>query len=114
MRSDVARDDAAIADIAERARRATERIAPVGLDRFMDDMDAQDIAVRCLEVIGEAAGRVSDAGRAARPGVPWSQMIGMRHRLIHDYGRLDLLEVWRTIAEDLPALIAELERPPRS
>ena len=56
--------------------------------------------VRLIEVIGEAANRVSSTCRAKYPGIPWLQIIGMRNRLIH----------YQTISEDLPSLIVELEK----
>ena len=61
-----------------------------------------------LEIIGEAAGKVSEEYREAHPTIPWLQIVGMRNRLIHAYFDVDLDEIWRTVQEDLPALIVEL------
>jgi len=66
--------------------------------------------VRCLEIVGEAAAQVSPEGRGHCPGLPWPMIVGMRNRLIHAYFDINLDRVWETITEDLPALIAELER----
>jgi uncharacterized protein with HEPN domain len=63
-----------------------------------------------LQIIGEAANRVSDSGRAAHPQIPWAEIIGMRHRVVHDYLGIDEEVVWRTAIEDLPLLIAVLEQ----
>ncbi len=114
MRRDESRDADAIADIVARARRAVARVADLSFDEFANDEDVQDVVVRCLEVIGEAAGRVSDSGRAAHSGVPWTPMSGMRNRLVHDYGNMDLEEVWRAVTEDLPRLIVLLSRDLRA
>ena len=65
--------------------------------------------MRRLEVLGEAARRVSAATRADLPGLPWRQMIGMRNRMIHEYDRVDLAVVWETVVRDLPPLITALE-----
>ena len=62
-----------------------------------------------LEIVGEAAARVSQPTRGAHPEIPWEQMIGMRNRLIHEYFRIDLSIVWDTVHGDLPPLIAQLE-----
>ena len=65
--------------------------------------------VRLIEIVGEAAARVDDEGRAAHPAVPWRQVVGMRNRLIHGYDTVDLDVLWDTIGVDLPPLIAALE-----
>ena len=70
--------------------------------------------VRLLEIIGEAARGVSASLREKHPEVAWSQMSGMRDRLIHGYFDVNLDVVWRTVTEDLRPLIAELENIPNS
>ena len=52
---------------------------------------------------------MSAEGRAALPGLPWRQMVGMRNRMIHEYDRVDIAMVWETLERDLPPLIAALE-----
>jgi uncharacterized protein with HEPN domain len=66
--------------------------------------------VRLLEIVGEAAGRVPDDARQAHPKIPWSQIIGMRNRLIHGYDQVDLDIVWVVVTSDLPALVAQLDQ----
>ena len=66
--------------------------------------------VRAIEIVGEAASRISQAGRDEQPHIPWPAIIGMRNRLVHAYFDIDLDRVWDTITDDLPSLIAELER----
>lgn len=61
--------------------------------------------VRAVEVIGEAAARVSPETRAATPSVPWAAIIGMRNRLVHAYFDIDHDIVWKTAADELPALL---------
>lgn len=70
--------------------------------------------LRCVEIVGEAAGRIPVATRRRYPKVPWSQIIGMRNRLIHGYDIVDYDIVWSTVAHDLPPLIVELEKIVRS
>ena len=65
--------------------------------------------IRLLEIIGEAAAHVSLSTREAHPDIPWHEMIGMRHRLIHEYFRVDLRVVWETVQRDLPQVIALIE-----
>lgn len=65
--------------------------------------------VRAVEIIGEAASRVSESTRAATPEVPWTQMTAMRNRLIHAYFDVDRNVVWQTAVEEIPALVTVLE-----
>lgn len=64
----------------------------------------QDGVIRNLEVIGEATKNLSAEQRNANPDIPWRQMAGMRDVLIHDYLKVNLDRVWRTVVDDLPAL----------
>jgi uncharacterized protein with HEPN domain len=65
--------------------------------------------VRLLEVIGEAANRVPDEEQRLRPEIPWSQIIGLRNRLIHGYDAIDLDILWQVVLQDLDPLIESLE-----
>ena len=66
--------------------------------------------VRLVEIIGEAAARVGTERREKYPSIPWLQIVGMRNRLVHGYDAVDLDVLWDTIIDDLPPLIAELEK----
>ena len=66
--------------------------------------------VRLIEIVGEAANRVSKGTQEHYPQIPWSQIVGMRNRLIHGYEFLDFDILWQTVTEDLPKLIDELEQ----
>lgn len=65
--------------------------------------------IRSLEVIGGAAGKVSAATQAANSKIPWREMAGMRHRLIHGYGDVRLDLVWVVVCDRLGPLITALE-----
>jgi uncharacterized protein with HEPN domain len=64
--------------------------------------------MRVMNVLGEAAAQTSVPTREACPKLPWSEMIGMRNRLIHACHDVNLSIVWRTVREDLPELCGEL------
>jgi uncharacterized protein with HEPN domain len=66
--------------------------------------------VKSVEIVGEAASKVTKESREGHPEVPWLNIIGMRNRLIHVYFDIDLDRVWDTITEDLPPVIAALEK----
>ena len=66
--------------------------------------------VKELEIIGEAAGKVSPEVRSQNSAIPWQDIGGMRNRLIHAYFDINLDVVWKTVTRDLPSLKAELEK----
>jgi uncharacterized protein with HEPN domain len=61
--------------------------------------------VRAIEVIGEAASKLSADTRSATPSVPWWAIVAMRNRLIHAYFDIDRDILWKTVSEELPALL---------
>jgi uncharacterized protein with HEPN domain len=63
---------------------------------------------RLLEVIGEAANKVSKATQMATPEIPWRQMIATRNRLIHAYFDVDYDILWAIVTGDLPSLVEQL------
>ena len=66
--------------------------------------------VKCIEIIGEAAVNISKDSREALPQIPWSNIVGMRNRLIHAYFSINLDIIWKTVQENLPDLVQELEK----
>jgi uncharacterized protein with HEPN domain len=82
--------------------------------RSRADLDTDAMLVRALmnavQEIGEAAARTTDAGRSCAPDVPWGQIVAMRHVLVHVYWGVDRDRLWKTATEDVPVLIAALER----
>ena len=103
------RDDAYLLDILIAARKALEFLEDMTWDAFEQSELHQNAVMRPLEIIGEAARRVSQQTRDAHPEVPWAQMVGMRNRLIHEYFRVNLATVWETVQNDLPSLIVLIE-----
>ncbi|MDE0302365.1 MAG: DUF86 domain-containing protein [Gammaproteobacteria bacterium] len=65
--------------------------------------------VKLIEIIGEAAVQISETSRKQLPTLPWPNIIGMRNRLVHAYFDINHDVVWKTVIEDIPGLIAELE-----
>lgn len=81
-----------------------------GRTRADFDRDAMLVfaVVRAIEIIGEAAGRVSMATRTRAPDIPWSLIVATRNRLIHAYFDIDRDVLWRTVLDELPQLITKL------
>jgi uncharacterized protein with HEPN domain len=97
-------------DMRDHARKAIE---------FLGDCDAAGLLAdplrlyalnRAVEIVGEAANRVDPSLRANFPSIPWRPAIDMRNKLIHGYDRVDVDVVVRTVRDDFPALIAEIEQ----
>ena len=73
-------------------------------DMFMSDDQLQDAVIRQLQIIGEAAKRLSDDTTAKYSEVDWKDIAGMRDKLVHNYFGVDLDAVWDTVVQDLPKL----------
>lgn len=88
----------AIAMVEGRARSALD-----------DDRMLELALIRLMEMIGEAAGRVTTGTRQQLPMIPWSDVVAMRNRLIHGYDSVDHDILWDTIRLDLPELLKAVE-----
>ena len=73
------------------------------------DVMPQHALVHCVQMIGEAAARVSQTGRDRVPALPWTQIVGMRHILVHAYFNVDYDAVWGVVNDDIPKMISVLE-----
>jgi len=85
-------------------RRIQSYIDGVSKSDYAADFVLQDAVVRQLEILGEAAGRVSRDFAADHLEIPWGDITGMRHRLIHDYFEVDVDLVWTTATKHVPDL----------
>jgi len=102
-------DRASLVDMLDFAREVvtfTRGRARADLDR---DIVLLRAIVRVLELIGECARRISPATQQRHVAVPWRKIVGMRNIIVHEYGRVDIDEVWGTVQRDLPPLVAVLE-----
>lgn len=80
--------------------------------RTRDELDTDRMllfaVVRAIEIIGEAANKISPETRAVHSEIPWAAIVGMRHRLVHAYFAIDTDIVWVAVTQELPALLAQL------
>ena len=88
------------------------------INRFMDGKTLDDInkdeilffaVVKNIEIIGEAAFMLTNEFKEKHPHIPWRQIVGMRHVLVHDYFRISPIEVYKVYSENLPVLIPQIE-----
>ena len=82
-------------------------------NRTRHDVDTDSMLrralVNALQTIGEAAARVTDAGRARVPSLPWGQIVATRNILVHVYWGIDADQMWKMAVEDVPMMILALE-----
>ena len=83
-------------------------------DRTRTDLNSDRMLVlslvKSIEIVGEAAAKVTAESRQENPSIPWAGIVAMRNRLIHAYFAVNLDRIWDTVTDDLPALVAELEK----
>jgi len=106
----MSRDDSYLVDILESAKIALDYISDKTWDMFNKDVQCQDAVIRRIEIIGEAAQRVSNETRGKYPQIPWHEMAGMRNLVIHEYDVVDINQVWDTVHNKIPSLIKELSK----
>jgi uncharacterized protein with HEPN domain len=97
-----------LAQILEAGWRITT-YTNAGKAAFLTDEKTQDAVARNFQIIGEAAKRVTGDYREVHPEVPGRGLAGFRDVLVHDYAAIDLDEMWRVIADELPALVASIQ-----
>ena len=91
----------------ERVERYTNGVTH---ETFLHDEKTVDAVVRNLEIIGEAANRLPEEFKGQHPDIVWTQIVGLRHRIVHDYFGIDLTLVWQILQQDLPAFKAQLRQ----
>jgi uncharacterized protein with HEPN domain len=103
------RDLSLLLDMVIAARDAKSFVDGLDEPAFLESRLHQNAVIRSLEVIGEAANTLTPGCRATLPDIPWREIIGLRHRLIHGYAEVQLDRLWAIVQNDLTPLIAALE-----
>jgi uncharacterized protein with HEPN domain len=103
------RDFVYLGHMLDMAKKAVAKVRDLPRDGYDADENLRLALVHLVQVIGEAARKVSGDFTAAHPEVPWEDIIGMRHKLVHDYLGVDEDIVWQVVIEDLPKLVESLE-----
>lgn len=98
-----------VGHMLELSRDAVTRLGGRDQSDFNLDDNLRLALTHLVQTIGEAARRVSDEFRAGHPEIPWPIIVGMRHKIVHDYIHVDYETVWETVTNDLPTLVKQLE-----
>jgi len=103
------RDAGYLWDMREAAHDCIEFVANATYEGFCADRMMHSAVERRLEILGEAAGRVSEEFQLSHPEIPWNEIKAIRVVLAHRYGDINLHELWQTLQRDLPDLLTKLE-----
>jgi uncharacterized protein with HEPN domain len=104
------KDDLAyVGHMLDTAEKAAGKVAGISRAAYDTDENLRLALAHLIQTIGESARRVSSKFQAAHPEIPWSQIVGIRHKVVHDYMHVDFDIVWAVATIDLPPLIAQLK-----
>ena len=95
-------------DIAEAIERI-QKYASKGREAFEDDELIQNWILHHLQVIGEAARAISEKLKDEHDEMPWQQIVGMRHILVHRYFEVDIDLIWSVVEDDVPVLKQQID-----
>ena len=101
-----------LADIREYAGKALKFVEGVSFEEFLQNEEKVLAVLYVLQIVGEAASKLSRDFTEQFPTIPWADIVGMRNFIVHGYFRVDFEVVWRTVVEDLPVLLLSLENIP--
>jgi uncharacterized protein with HEPN domain len=102
-------DSACLWDMLEAAQAVLRFIADRDFDDYLADEILQSAIERKIEIIGEAARKISNDFKQSHPEFPWTRIIGQHNILAHEYGDIDHKIVWKVIKVYVPELIALLD-----
>jgi uncharacterized protein with HEPN domain len=97
-------------DMLTAAKAVQQFVGEHDLDQYLTDELLQAAVERKIEIIGEAANRVSSPFQRAHPEIPWSKIVRQRNVLAHDYGRIEHDRLWTVVSVHLPELVIQLQR----
>ena len=103
------RDLVYVGHMLDMARKAVGKIQGLSREAYDADENLRLALIHLIQVIGEAARQVSREFSDTHPEIQWSDIIGMRHKVVHDYLGVDEDIVWQVVSKDLPKLVAALE-----
>ncbi len=101
-------DTVYLRQMIDHARKAMARAERRTREDLANDEDLGYVLLHRVQIVGEAARRVSPTFQRAHPEIPWSDVIGMRHKIVHDYLDISHRILWEVVTLELPQLVARL------
>lgn len=108
------RDRIRLDDIEQVVGKILARSVGLSEVEFNQNEDLQVVLTHFVQIIGEAASRISHEFRDEHPEVPWKDIIGMRNRIVHDYVNVDLEILWSVVTRNVPELERQIRRISKS
>ena len=99
-----------VEDILDAAGRAQRYVEGMDIAAFVGDERTLDAVSRCFGIIGEAVVQIPDSVKVAHPEIPWTEMRAMRNIVVHEYFGVTNETLFKTVREDLPQVMAPLQR----
>lgn len=103
------RDEVRLRDMLDAAQKAVH----FSEDKMHSDLESNEMfafaVTRAIEIVGEAASKISDETKSRYPDIRWKAIVGMRQKIVHDYAAVDIDVIWDVITLDLPVLIDQLQ-----
>ncbi len=104
------KDAAYLWDIREAAREIQDFVKDISITQFLKDRKAQRAVERNLEILGEAARKLSLNFQEDNPDIPWRMMVAQRNVLAHEYGEIKQDRIWRVATDQIPDLIGKISK----
>ncbi|MBO4642774.1 MAG: DUF86 domain-containing protein [Bacteroidaceae bacterium] len=104
------RDKGRLQDILDYTNNALQFAEGVTYEEFVADRMRYFAIMKNVEIVGEAANMLTDDFQTQHPELPWHQIVGMRHVLVHGYAQISDMKLWRTVTKDLPFLREQVSR----
>jgi uncharacterized protein with HEPN domain len=103
-------DEIYLSHMLETARKAVVKVRGVSREVYDEDENLRLALAHLVQILGEAARHITSETQEAHLEIPWREIIGMRHKIVHDYMNLDEDVLWEVVTHDLPSLITALEQ----
>lgn len=103
-------DQVYVGHMLDTARKVMEKVQGISREQFEKDENLRLALTHLIQVIGEAAARVSHQFCQSHPEIPWRAIVGMRHKVVHDYLNVDEEILWDTASQEMLPLLRQLER----
>jgi uncharacterized protein with HEPN domain len=103
------RDVALVGDMLDYCRRVIVKTANISRGDFDQDDNLQLALTHLIQIIGEAASKVSDSTSLSHPEIDWPNIVSLRNRIVHDYSGLAIGRIWDVATINVPELLAALE-----